>query len=94
VYKGCAPLRFFILLQLLIKKKKNVRNFPSLMETFPPVTPLDWALFCVENICPVVGVSCEENKDQTVAVQTAIEENHPQEVKGACPNPRGRRWSY
>jgi hypothetical protein len=23
VYKGCAPLRFFILLQLLIKKKIN-----------------------------------------------------------------------
>jgi hypothetical protein len=26
VYKGCAPLRFFILLQLLIKKKKKNSN--------------------------------------------------------------------
>lgn len=31
---------------------------------FPPVTPLDWALFSVESICFVVGVSCEGNKDQ------------------------------
>jgi len=35
-------------------------SFPSPMETFPP---LDWALFWVENICLVVGVPCEGNKD-------------------------------
>lgn len=43
-------------------------GFPLPCGDFPAVTPLDWALFCVENICHVVGVSCEGNKDQTVAL--------------------------
>jgi hypothetical protein len=38
-----------------------------------------------------VGVSCEKNKDYTVALLTAIEEDHTRVVKGACSNPRGRR---
>jgi hypothetical protein len=66
-------------------------DFPFPMESFPPVTPLDLALFCAENICPMVGVSCEGNKEQTVALLTTIEEGHPREVKGSCSNPRGRR---
>jgi hypothetical protein len=36
VYKGCAPLRFFILLQLLIKKKKKMFAIsPPLWRLFP-----------------------------------------------------------
>jgi hypothetical protein len=38
--------------------------FPSL-RVFVPVTLLDWALYCVKNVCPVVGVS--SNEDQTMA---------------------------
>jgi hypothetical protein len=30
--------------------------------------PLDWALFCVMDICSVVGISCEGHEDQTVAL--------------------------
>jgi hypothetical protein len=56
---------------------------------FPPVTPLDWAHFCVKDIGPVVGLSCEGYEDQTVALLTAIENDHYREVKGACS--RGRR---
>jgi hypothetical protein len=29
------------------------------MGSVPPVTPLDWANFCVKDIGPVVGLSCE-----------------------------------
>lgn len=42
-------------------------------------------------ICPVVGVSCERNKDHIVALLTAIKEDHTRVVKGACSKPRGRR---
>jgi len=56
---------------------------------FPLVTPLDWGLFCVKDICPVVALSCEGYEDQAVAFLTAIEEDHSQEVKGACSG--GRR---
>jgi hypothetical protein len=39
---------------------------------FPLVTPLDWALFCVKDIGMVVGLSCEGNEDQAVALLTTI----------------------
>lgn len=46
-------------LALAVRDVGEDADFPSPMETFHPVTLLDWALFCVENICPVVGVgSC------------------------------------
>jgi hypothetical protein len=65
-------------------------DFPSPLETFP--LSLLWiGLNFVLRICPVVGVSCEKNKDYTVALLTAIEEDHTRVVKGACSNPRGRR---
>ncbi len=58
---------------------------------FSPATPLDWALFCVQDICPVVGISCEGHEDQTVALLTVIEEGHLREEKGACSKSRGKR---
>jgi hypothetical protein len=54
-----------------------------------PVTPLDWALYSVKNVCPVVGVFSDE--DQTVALLTAIGEDNLREVKGACSYSRGKR---
>ena len=54
----------------------------------PPITSLDWALFCVKNVCPRVGVSCD---DQTMALLTAIDEDSPWEIKGVCSISRGRR---
>jgi hypothetical protein len=56
---------------------------------FPLFTPLDWALFCLKDIGPVVGLLCEGNEDQVVALLTAIEEDHSRAVKGASS--RGRR---
>jgi hypothetical protein len=56
---------------------------------FPPVTPLEWALFCVKDIGLMVGLSCEGNEDQIGALLTAIGEDHVLEVKGVCS--RGRR---
>jgi len=50
----------------------------------PPVTPLDWALFCVKDIGLVVGLSCDRYEDQAMALLTAIEEGHSWEVKVAC----------
>jgi hypothetical protein len=54
-----------------------------------PVTLLDWALSSVKNVCPVVGVSGDE--DQTVALLTAIGEDNLWEVKEACSSSRGKR---
>jgi hypothetical protein len=50
---------------------------------FPPVTSLDWALFCVKDIGLVVGY-----EDQVVVLLTAIEEDHSRVVKGACSRDR------
>jgi hypothetical protein len=38
----------------------------------------------------VVGVSCEGIEDKTTAFLTAIEEDHPRVVKGACSKSRGK----
>lgn len=54
------------------------------------MSPLDWVRFCVENICHVVGVSCEGSKDKTVAFLTSIGEDHGRDVKGACSKSRAR----
>jgi hypothetical protein len=43
------------------------------------------------NICPVVGVSCEGSKYQTVALLATIEEDNVWEIKGAYSKSRGRR---
>jgi hypothetical protein len=58
---------------------------------WPPITLLDWALFCVKNVCPMVGVSCEGVEDQTMALLTAIDEDSPWEIKRVCFISRGRR---
>jgi hypothetical protein len=66
-------------------------NFPYPLHVFPPATHLGWALGCDKDVCPVVGVSCEGIEDKTMALLTAIEEDHPQEVKGVCSKFIGRR---
>jgi hypothetical protein len=66
-------------------------DFPYPLRVFSPATPLDWALGCDKDVCPVVGVSCEGIEDKTMALLTAIEEDHPREVKGVCSKSRGRR---
>jgi hypothetical protein len=58
---------------------------------FSPTTPLYWALGCDKDVCHVVGVSCEGIENKTMALLTAIEVDHPQEVKGACSKSRGRK---
>lgn len=54
-----------------------------------PVTPLDWALYSVKNVCLVVGVSSDD--DQIVALLTAIGEDNLPEVRGACSLSKGTR---
>jgi hypothetical protein len=59
-------------LALVVRDAEEDGDFPSPMETFP-CHYFGLALFCVDNICPVVGVSCEGNKDKTLALLTTIE---------------------
>lgn len=54
-----------------------------------PITPLDSALFSVKNICPMVGVSGDE--DHTMALLIVIGEENFREVKGASSYFKGRR---
>jgi hypothetical protein len=58
---------------------------------FSPGTPLDWALGCDKDVCPMMGVLCEGIEDNTMALLTAIEKDHPREVKGVCSKSRGKR---
>ncbi|GLT61164.1 hypothetical protein SLA2020_338880 [Shorea laevis] len=74
----CNPLSVGVLSSALVVR-----------DTCSPVTPLDWALFNVKNICRVVGVSGD--KDQTVALLTAIGEDNLQKVKGASSYSKGKR---
>ena len=32
-----------------------IGDFPSPLDCFPSVIPLDWALFCVKDVCPIGG---------------------------------------
>jgi hypothetical protein len=66
-------------------------DFPFPLGVFPPAMPLDWALGCDKDVCPVVGVSCEGFEDTTMAILSSIEEDHPQEVKVCVLRLRGRR---
>jgi hypothetical protein len=62
------------LLALVVRDDGEDGNFPT-SGICPPMTPLDWALFCIKDIGPVVGLSCEGNEDKAVAllVLTATE---------------------
>jgi hypothetical protein len=66
-------------------------DFPSPLDFVPPITPLDWALFCVKDVCLVVGVLCEGLEDQIVALLTAIGEDHSREENEAYSKSRGKR---
>ena len=72
---------------LVVRDDGKDGGFSSPKGIFPPITPLDWAIYCVKDICQL-GLSCEGNEDQT-ALLAAIEEDLSQKVKGACS--KGRR---
>jgi hypothetical protein len=90
----------FVLMALMVKDKGGDQrdeedgedgDFPSPRGFFFPCHSFGLALFCVQDICPVVGISCEGHEDQTVALLTVIEEGHLREEKGACSKSRGKR---
>jgi hypothetical protein len=51
----------------------------------------DWALHCVKDFCPIVGISCEGHEEQTLALLTAIEEEHWHEEMSSLSNFKGCR---
>ena len=65
-----------LVLVLVGRDDGEVGDFSTPLGIFPPVTPLEWAIFCVKDIGPVVWLSCEGNENQIVALLTAIEEDH------------------
>lgn len=67
---------------LVVRDVGEEGDFPFPLDVCPPVTPLDWALYSVKNVCPVVGVFGD--KDQTMALLTAISEANLREVKGGA----------
>jgi hypothetical protein len=46
----------------------------------------DWALHCVKEICPIVGISCVGHEEQSLALLIVIEEEHHREELASLSN--------
>jgi hypothetical protein len=69
--------------QLVVRDDGEHGDFPSPLAIFPPVTPLDWALYCVKDICLLVGPLCAGMRirlwlswQPLKTTRKAIEEDH------------------